>query len=145
MTPPGGYYGAIPAHSQPRSPFTKNDEAENTQATNGTFLTLRINICRDDGVIKVQSLAEDDCITTLDGPLFDPQCRVCRAKSWPGTSIGRKIASHLHGHTKTCLDLEVNYSCTVRHMVAVELNALGRGICEKSNTFYNMGKRIECM
>ncbi|KAF2677686.1 hypothetical protein K458DRAFT_395757 [Lentithecium fluviatile CBS 122367] len=114
------------------------------ELTNGTFITLQIGICRTDGSITMRRLSERESFETLDGPLFDPQCRVCKAEARHHTWIGRKVASYFKDHTPLCMDLEDDdLGVDTKYYILCELDEVAKEIKEKQEKFEKIVKRIE--
>lgn len=133
-----------PSHHPITSRKVPKQDAKNTVSPQyGTFMPLRIFICTSHGAICIQKESENGCIKSLNGPLRDPSCRVCTAKTQHSTWIGQRIASHFQGHSVLCMELERDRSYRVKQYVQSELEKLAEEVKAKERLMQRIGRNIE--
>jgi hypothetical protein len=94
--------------------------------------------------ILMKKPTELESLASLSGPLFDPQCRMCKAEAQHSTWIGRRVSSRFRDHTHLCLDLDDGLNEQIIAYISAELRDLTKEMTEKEARFRKLGKRIEC-
>jgi hypothetical protein len=122
---------------------SNQEQKKHFKPSNGTFLTLRVVICRTDNLIATQRPTESESFASLNGPLSNPHCRICKPDILRRPWIVKQVVSHFREHSKLCLDLDHGMNDDVKVYLSRELDNVEKELVENLELLRKAWKDIE--